>query len=143
MARTLATARRPVKRARRAPHAVSSQAPRPLRSCAPRWRWLFSPVLTGHPAHESRCAQRFIPGASVMQRRFQVLLPVALLLAAVAVAPDARAAAEVHKLNLMFSAMPTSIDGGDFRRDLDYLNQTFLESRGLEGLDPISSGWMF
>ena len=78
-----------------------------------------------------------------MQRRIQWLLPAALLLAAVAAAPDARAAAEVHKLNLVFSAMPTSIDGGDFRRDLDYLNENFLESRGLEGLDAVTSGWMF
>jgi hypothetical protein len=78
-----------------------------------------------------------------MQRRFHMLLPAAVLLAAMAVAPDARAAAEVHRLNLIFSAMPTSIDGGDFRRDLDFFNQNFLEARGLKGLDPVTSGWMF
>ena len=78
-----------------------------------------------------------------MQRRIHWLSAAAFLLAVVAVAPDARAAAEVHKLNLVVSAMPTSIDGGDFRRDLDYLNENFLESRGLEGLDAVTSGWMF
>jgi len=71
------------------------------------------------------------------------MFSVASLVAATVVPPEARAAAEVHRLNLSLSAMPTSIDGGDFRRDLDYANKNYLESIGLKGLDRVTTGWMF
>lgn len=58
-------------------------------------------------------------------------------------APSAWAAAEVHRLNLVLSAIPTEIKGGDFNDDIDYINRTTLEALGLEGLDNVTYGWLF
>jgi hypothetical protein len=55
----------------------------------------------------------------------------------------AHAAAEVHKFSLVLSAMPTQIMGGDFNDQIDFLNETQLLPRGLDGLDKITSGWQF
>lgn len=76
------------------------------------------------------------------------LVAVLLALAAAAVslsfrAPDALAAAEVHRLNLVISAMPTEVDGGDFNKDIDFFNRTQLERFGLESLDEVSFSWLF
>ena len=54
----------------------------------------------------------------------------------------ARAAAEVHRFNLVLNAIPTSIDGGDFNKSIDQVNNN-LNARGLETLDKIGYGWMF
>ena len=64
-------------------------------------------------------------------------------LAAFVAARDARAAAEVHRLNLVISAIPTQVDGGDFNRTIDFLNRTQLEPRGLEGMKQITFAWLF
>ncbi len=58
-------------------------------------------------------------------------------------APQALAAAEVHRLNLVLSAVPTSIDGGDFNKDLELFNTIHLDANGLEPLNKIGFGWMF
>jgi len=58
-------------------------------------------------------------------------------------ARDAGAAAEVHRFNLVLSAIPTSVDGGDYNDFLDFINETQLTPRGLEGLEEIGFGWMF
>jgi len=71
------------------------------------------------------------------------LVSLALTLMLAGSARQALAVAEVHKLNVVLSAMPSSIAGGDFKDDLDFLNKNYLESRGLEGMDPITYGWMF
>jgi hypothetical protein len=67
---------------------------------------------------------------------------VALALVA-GVADLARAAAEVHKLNLVLNAIPTSIAGGDFNDVTIKAINANLNRRGLETLDNISYGWMF
>ena len=59
------------------------------------------------------------------------------------VARDAGAAATVHRFNLVLSAIPTSVDGGDYNELLDNLNRTQLEPRGLEGLEELKFGWLF
>lgn len=64
-----------------------------------------------------------------------------LLLAAHA--PKAQAAADVHKLSLVLSGMPTSVDGGDFNKQIERYNQLQLNSHGLEGLKQISFAWEF
>lgn len=69
----------------------------------------------------------------------------AALLALLAVAAGTRpagAAAEVHRLNLVLSGIPTQIAGGDVNDLIDFTNLT-LESLGLEGLERIKHGWMF
>ncbi len=72
---------------------------------------------------------------------------VALALAAVTMgltfrAPRALAAAEVHNLNLVFSATPTSLDGGDFNELVGLVDRN-LDAQGLEPLDKITMGWLF
>ena len=75
-----------------------------------------------------------------MHRRLFALV---LTFAVLAPVSSAWAAAEVHKLNLVLSAAPSEIKGGDLNRNIDYLNRNFLEAAGLEGLDNITYGWLF
>lgn len=56
---------------------------------------------------------------------------------------EATAAAEVHRFNLVLSAIPTSIDGGDFNSLIDRYNQYPLGAKGLESFATIRSGWLF
>lgn len=78
-----------------------------------------------------------------MNRIRHMMLPALLAVLAVAgAAPSARAAAEVHKLSLVINAIPTSVDGGDFNRQIDDIN-TQLRLNGLQTLDHISFGWEF
>ena len=78
-----------------------------------------------------------------MVRRLIAFAAPLALVALVALAPDARAAAETHRMNLVLSVMPTEIHGGDFNKDIDYLNDVFLEPAGLKGLDRVTYGWLF
>ena len=72
-----------------------------------------------------------------------VVVSAALAIAALAAgARTAGAAAEVHRLNFVFSAIPTQIKGGDANDLIDFANNT-LEALGLKGLDPIRQGWMY
>ncbi len=57
--------------------------------------------------------------------------------------PCARAAAEVHRLNLVISAIPTQVVGGDFNDQLEQYNRARLDPRDIEGLDKISFGWLY
>ena len=58
-------------------------------------------------------------------------------------APDASAAAEVHKLNLMLSASPSSLNAKDFNDDLDTYNRLVITPRGYDELKALSFGWYF
>lgn len=76
------------------------------------------------------------------------LVAVLSVLAAAAVgltsrAPEALAAAEIHRFNLVLSAMPAQVDGGDFNTDLDFFNRNVLEVNGLESVDEIKMAWLF
>src|SRR5437879_11655362 len=69
-------------------------------------------------------------------------IALALLVALFALAVGTRtagAAAEVHRLNLVLSAIPTEITGGDVTEQIDATNR-FLESFGLKGLERIKQG---
>ena len=68
------------------------------------------------------------------------LLGLSLLVAG---AGRARAAAETHRFNLVLSAIPSQIAGGDFNDAIDVVNRTRLIPLGLESLDKISYGWLF
>lgn len=58
-------------------------------------------------------------------------------------ARDARAAAEVHRLNLVLSGIPTSVSASDFNERIGNFNRIYLESRGLEGLQSIHAAFLF
>jgi hypothetical protein len=80
-----------------------------------------------------------------LKRNPLALAALGALLAVFALAAGSRpagAAAEVHRLNLVFSAIPTQIAGGDVNDVINFTNQT-LESLGLIGLDEIKQGWMY
>ena len=66
----------------------------------------------------------------------------ASLVAALVAAREARAAAEVHRFNLVLSAIPTQIDGGDFNTTIDFINRTALDPRGLEGMKRVTFAWL-
>lgn len=70
------------------------------------------------------------------------IIPAVLLLLVVAPAPEVRAAAEVHRLSFVISAIPTQVRAGDFNRKIDEQN-TLLAGLGLEPLGRIKLSWMF
>ena len=78
-----------------------------------------------------------------MRFRPAVVSAVAISLAALAFAGRARAAAEVHRFSLMLSAIPTSVDGGDFNDEVDRYNMIHLDPRGLEDLSHLQFGWAY
>lgn len=53
------------------------------------------------------------------------------------------AAAEIHRLNFVLSAIPSQIAGGDFNDVIDLINRTQLENHGNQGLDHVGFGWLF
>ena len=75
--------------------------------------------------------------------RLGVLLALAVALGASSYAPKAMAAAEVHRLNLVLSGMPSQVAGDGMNDLLQRYNEYPLQSRGLEPLDEIRMGWMF
>jgi hypothetical protein len=77
--------------------------------------------------------------------RLGVLLALAVALGAFSLSPEAMAAAEVHRLNLVISAMPSQIDGGGMNDLLERYNQYPLNSGGrtFEPLDKLGMAWLF
>lgn len=79
----------------------------------------------------------------LMRFRPGVVLGAALLCLAVMPVGEARAAAEVHRLNLVISGIPTSVNGGDFNEEIDRFNQRLLDPIGYERLQSLSFTWAF
>jgi len=78
-----------------------------------------------------------------MRFRLAAVLALACSLAALLGAGQARAAAEVHRFNLVLSATPTQIVGGDFNDALTTFNAIRLDPKGYQGLDPIQFTWAY
>jgi len=73
-------------------------------------------------------------------------LPAALAATALALAVGATqvmASAEIHKLSLVISAIPTAVDGGDLNTQIADYNQVRLDPKGLQGINAIKFGWMY
>ena len=66
-----------------------------------------------------------------------------LAIALVTRAPGAQAQAEFHKLNLMFSANPSSFKGEDYKDFISEYNERVLVPSALKEMDQISWGWRF
>lgn len=80
---------------------------------------------------------RFRPGAVVVT----ALL---CLSAAAFTAVDAYAAAEVHRLSLVLSGVPTGVNGGDFNDAIDQYNRVYLDpAPHYEALPHVSFTWLF
>ena len=69
--------------------------------------------------------------------------PVIVLLALALRAPAAMAAAEVHRMNIVISAVPTQVRATEFNTLIEAINHNALEPRGLQGLDRIKFSWLF
>ena len=67
----------------------------------------------------------------------------ALVMGLVLAPSAARAAAEVHRLNLALSAVPTQVKAGDFNDVVRNYNNTVLAPLGFDPLDKVSFSWMF
>ena len=88
--------------------------------------------------------QLFYVGMFALTRlRLGVLLALAVALGAFSHAPEAMAAAEVHHLNLVISAMPSQLDGTGLNGLLDRYNEYPLAAHGFEGINKIGMGWLF
>jgi hypothetical protein len=77
---------------------------------------------------------RFRPGA---------VLAAVLLCALASRAERAQAAAEVHRLSLVLSGIPSEVKAGDFNKTLDQYNAVVLDPLGYEGLNRIQFAWAF
>ncbi len=75
--------------------------------------------------------------------RLGVVLALAVAFGALCHAPKAMAAAEVHRVNLVISAIPSQLDGGGMNDLLARYNEYPLDHRGLQHIDKISMGWTF
>jgi hypothetical protein len=77
--------------------------------------------------------------------RLGALLALAVALGAFSLPLEAMAAAEVHRLNLVISAMPSQIDGGGMNDLLERYNQNPLNSgdRTFEPIDKLGMAWLF
>src|SRR5258705_1073153 len=95
-----------------------------------------------HVMNRSHASRPPIFRRSVLIRRR--LLPWMLIAVAfLGKTPQAQAQAEVHKLNLMFSANPSSFKAEDYKNFLDDYNSRVLLQHDLKPLDNISWGWRF
>lgn len=75
--------------------------------------------------------------------RLGALLALAAAIGVACQAPEASAAAEVHRLNLVLSAVPGSLDGGDFNGLLERYSEYPLGARGFEALKGVTMGWFY
>jgi hypothetical protein len=77
--------------------------------------------------------------------RLGALLALAVAFGVFSPSPEAMAAAEVHRLNLVISGMPSQIDGGGMNDLLDRYNEYPLNTppRTFEPLDKFSVAWLF
>jgi hypothetical protein len=83
-----------------------------------------------------------VGGFRSMRTRYGII-PAAVLLALLLHAPDVRAAAEVHRLNLVLSTIPSQIRADDFNGMIDEVNRARVDPYNLERLGKIKLSWMF
>ncbi len=75
--------------------------------------------------------------------RLGVLLALAVALGLFSRAPKAGAAAEVHRFNLVISAVPSQINGNGINDLINRFNQYPLQFFGNQPIDKITYGWLF
>ncbi len=78
----------------------------------------------------------------MIRHRLGAVLALAVAFGAFSHAPKAMAAAEVHRLNLVISAIPSQLNGGGMNDLLSRYNEYPLGST-IEPLSKISMGWLF
>src|SRR5262245_42622780 len=117
----------------------SRETPSPERVAPPPVGWLYCAALgPGRTASSTDGAMSV--GGNVRTRHG--IIPAVLALALAGHVTDARAAAEVHRLNVVLSAVPTQVKATDFNNVIGDINSTLLEPIGLEPLTTIKLSWM-
>jgi hypothetical protein len=81
----------------------------------------------------------------LIRLRLGALLALAVAFGALSLSPEAMAAADVRRLNLVISAMPSQVAGGGMNDLLERYNQNPLNASGraFEPLGKVSMGWLF
>ena len=82
-----------------------------------------------------------LQGKRFMRMRLAVLSSI-LLVGLALRTPAVFASAEVHRMNIVFSAVPTEIRAGDFNDLIGQLNDTRLRPNNLQPMDKISLAWL-
>jgi hypothetical protein len=78
-----------------------------------------------------------------MRFRLAAVSAVACSLVTLLCAGQAMAAAEVHRLNLVLSGIPTQVMGGDYNDALDSYNSRVLDPKGYETLKHLQFTWAY
>ena len=78
-----------------------------------------------------------------MRFRPGVVLAAVLAVTAFFAAGKAMAAAEVHRLNLVLSGIPTQVNAGDFNDAIDAFNKRIIDPRGYEALGHLQFTWAY
>ena len=79
----------------------------------------------------------------MIRLRLGALLALAVAVGAFSHAPQATAAPEVHRLNLVLSAIPSQLNGGSMNHLIERVNIYPLGIQGYQPLDKITQGWLF
>ncbi len=79
----------------------------------------------------------------MIRLRLGALLALAVAIGAFCHAPQAMAAPEVHRLNLVISANPSQLNGGSMNHLIERINIYPLGAMGYEPLQQITQGWLF
>jgi hypothetical protein len=82
-----------------------------------------------------------LKGNRFMRMRLAVFASI-LLAGLAAHTPAVFASAEFHRMNIVFSAVPTEVRAGDFNDLIAQLNDTRLRPNNLEPVDKISLAWL-
>lgn len=80
---------------------------------------------------------------ALLRSRHVLVLAAALACVALLAPRQARAAADVRKMNLVLSGVPTQFNAGDLNDAIDYYNITQVRPRGYEDIKKFAFSWMF
>jgi len=71
------------------------------------------------------------------------IIPAVVLLVLLLRAPEARAAAEVHRLNFVVSTIPSQVRADDFNGMIEEVNRSRVDPHNLERLGKVKLSWLF
>jgi len=77
-----------------------------------------------------------------MRMRFGIISAI-LVLSLAWRASEVQAAAEIHRLNVVISGIPTQMRATDFNAQIEDINRTRIEPFGLEPLSKLNLSWLF
>lgn len=79
----------------------------------------------------------------MIRSRHVVVLAAALSCLALIAPREALAAADIRRMSLVLSGVPTQFNGGDVNDAISYYNQIRVRPRGYEEIDKLAFSWMY